>query len=67
MRDIEKAVEQGKKVISKHPRAELSVLDFLALDEITKKESSTDGNDNYWFNMVCNAFYFGVAVGHRNK
>lgn len=66
MRNVLQQAEKGRKVLEKHPNADLSVGElhqFFSAFEETAKEK---GSHNALWDAIDNAFYMGVAVGARN-
>ncbi len=66
MRNFEKAVEQGKAFIEKHERADLSLLEIKNLCDSVTEGTCTGSTLDAVMDVVCKAFYAGVAVGKRN-
>lgn len=67
-RNIQKQAEQGREVVRKHPRIDMTVdelFDFVALFDSTIKE--TENLSAGIYEVVSSAFYMGIAVGNRNK
>ena len=66
-RDVLQQAEKGRKVLEKHPNADLSISElnqfFTAFDETAKVKGYYDA---LW-DAIGNAFKMGVAVGARNK
>lgn len=67
MRDVRKQAEQGKKIIRKHEKADLSVSKIHQLVDIFKDtQDDTNSVLEGVYEAVVNAFLMGVAVGSRN-
>lgn len=66
MRDITKQKEQGRKRIRGHEKADISVMEIMQLKDNFYKTAKEMGISEAIFNIVCDSFYFGVAVGYRN-
>ena len=66
-RDVLQQAEKGRKILEKHPNADLSLSEvdqfFTAFDETAKVKGYYDA---LWY-AIGNAFKMGVAVGARNK
>lgn len=66
-RDVLQQAEKGRKVLEKHPNADLSIGElhqfFTAFEETAKVKGCYDA---LW-DAVGNAFKMGCAVGARNK
>lgn len=56
-RNVRTEAEKGRKIIRLFEKRDLSCSELMQLF------SMKGGNDNQW-DMVCTAFYFGVAVGN---
>ena len=66
-RDVLQQAAKGRKILEKHPNADLSLSEldqfFTAFDETAK----TKGYYDALWHTIGNAFKMGVAVGARNK
>ena len=58
MRNVEKTIEQGRKLTSENPKMTLV---YGEMNELY--ERNDNGAD--LFNFMSDAFFFGVAVGYR--
>lgn len=65
MRNVEKQKEKGRQVIEKHPNADLIVAELTQLRDSFKNTATTKGINEAIYNIICDSFYFGVAVGYR--
>lgn len=65
MRNIEKQNEKGRQVMEKHPNADLIVAELTQLRDSFKNTAITKGINEAIYNIICDSFYFGVAVGYR--
>ena len=65
MRNMEKQKEKGRQVMEKHPNADLIVGEMMYLKECFKKTATTRGINEAIYDLICNTFYSGVAVGYR--
>ena len=66
MRDIEKNIERGHEIIKKHERADLSAYELCYFYENFKKIEEEKGTADGLFDLICDVFHMGVAVGARN-
>lgn len=64
MRDMKKNADQGRSFIRKHENADLRAVEVIEMISRTREEGSIDINKLY--DVICDAFYMGVAVGARN-
>ena len=66
MRNIDKNIEQGRKIIEKHENAGLKVSEvsvfYDRLADATEKKGFSDGV----IDLISDVFLMGVAVGARN-
>ena len=58
MRNVEKTIDEGRKLTRDNPRMTLAMGEMQALFE-----RNYDGKD--LFNFMSDSFFFGVAVGYR--
>ncbi|MBQ3334947.1 MAG: hypothetical protein IJG85_05085 [Eubacteriaceae bacterium] len=64
MRNVEKTIEQGKKLISENPETGLIVSELQQFyDDFQTDKIQSEGNAV--FNLMGKVFYFGVAQGYR--
>ena len=61
MRNIEKNIERG------HERADLSAYELCYFYENFKKIEEEKGTADGLFDLICDVFHMGVAVGARNS
>ena len=64
MRDIHKQAEQGRAILEKHPKANLTTAEVLEFYKIFRDDESADGG---LVGVIAAAFEMGVAVGARNS
>ena len=67
MRDMNKQKEQGQKIIRAHERADLSAMEIMKFKNDFDKNVHEKGINEAIYNLICDAFYFGVAVGSRTR
>lgn len=65
MRNTEKQKEKGSQVMEKHPNADLTAGELIQLRDSFKNTAITKGINEAIYNIICDSFYFGVAVGYR--
>lgn len=65
MRNIENQVKQGKEIISRHNRADMSVSECMQLMEPIGEKKDADKIHDQIYRSIMDAFYMGVAVGSR--
>lgn len=65
MRNMEKQKEKGMQVMEKHPNADLIVAELTQLRDSFKHTAMTKGINEAIYNIICDSFYSGVAVGYR--
>ncbi len=67
MRNIEKNIAQGEKIIDNHRNADLSLSEMAyfidSFKETAREKGATDGA----LKLLKEAFFMGVAVGSRNS
>ena len=66
MRSVLQQAEKGRKVLEKHPNADLSIGELQQFFTAFKETAKEKGDYNALCNALDNAFYMGVAVGARN-
>ena len=66
MRDVEKQIMQGKEIIAKHSRADISLSEVDYFYSMFKEHSKKHGPSDALFRIIGAAFHMGVAVGARN-
>ncbi len=66
MRDIKKQAQQGRAVIRKHNRADLTVSELRRICDDFTAAAEQQGVYNALIDAVANSYYMGVAVGSRN-
>ncbi len=64
MRDIKKRAEEGRELVERNPRADLSLSEIEELYKILRDEESENGGI---LGVINTAFDFGVSVGSRLK
>ena len=68
MRNTQKQAEQGRDIIKKHNRIDLSTMELNQLLRNINDDPLIDGNMlSQIYNAITEAFYMGVAVGARNS
>jgi len=65
MRDKNKQKEQGQKIIRAHERADLTGPELMKFKNDFHKTIQEKGINEAIYNLICDSFYFGVAVGYR--
>lgn len=65
MRDMNKQKEQGQKIIRAHERADLTGPELMKFKNDFHKAIQEKGINEAVYNLICDAFYSGVAVGYR--
>lgn len=66
MRDIKKQAQQGRAIIRKHDRADLTVGELRRICDDFTAAAEKQGVYNALIDAVTNSYYMGVAVGSRN-
>lgn len=66
MRDLKKQAQQGREIIRKYKRADLSVSDLRKICDDFTATAEKDGIYNALMDAVADCYYMGVAVGSRN-
>lgn len=67
MRDMNKQMEQGRKIIRAHERADLRGDEVIRLKDDFDKMAYEKGFNASIYRLICDVFYFGVAVGYRTR
>lgn len=62
---MKKQKEIGRQVIDKHPNVDLIVEELTEFKNFFDETARTKGINEAIFQLVCDTFYFGVAVGYR--
>ena len=65
MRNMKKQKEMGRQVIDKHPNADLIVDELTEFKNYFDETARTKGINEAIFQLACDIFYCGVAVGYR--
>ena len=66
MRNVKKQAQEGRKIIRKKDRIDLSYDEMKQiLDTFAEKQKTVGTFDALW-ETVSDAFLMGIAVGHRN-
>ena len=65
MRDLNKQKEQGRQIIRAHERADMMGPEMMRLKNDFNKTVHEKGINEAIYNLICDSFYFGVAVGYR--
>lgn len=65
MRDLIKQKEQGRQIMRKHERADLRGDEVIRLKDDFDKMAYKKGFNTSIYRLICDVFYFGVAVGWR--
>ena len=63
MRDLEKAIEDGRKIIARHERAALNVMELAKIRDLARKRGGSYAD--ILIRAIEEAFYAGVAIGAR--
>lgn len=66
-RDIHKQAAQGRTIINKHERADLSASELMDILKLHDEVEARDHNGNGLYEAIRTAFLMGVAVGYRQK
>lgn len=64
-RNLTKTIEEGRRIIAAHEKADLSLYEFQQIKEMATSKARCD-NDILLY-AIANAFLAGVAVGTRNN
>lgn len=67
MRDIEKRVEEGARLMAKHSRVDMSAGELLTFRGKFIIKEMESGKDAAVLEMIHEVFCFGVSVGQRVK
>lgn len=67
MRDMNKQKEQGRQIMRVHERADLTGPELMKFKNDFTKEVHEKGINEAVYNLICDAFYSGVAVGYRTR
>jgi len=68
-RNFEKRIEDGREIVRKHPRSDLSLTELDALIDLFYKDYKDEGkslNDGL-IRTIARAFDLGVSVGNNLK
>lgn len=65
MRNIKKQKEQGRQIIRAHARSDMRADEVMRLKDDFDKMVHEKGINNALYRLICDIFYFGVAVGYR--
>lgn len=65
-RDLNKAIEQGKKLTHERRGLELTFTETWALYEKFKEDAKTKGPSDAIIDAIGAAYHAGIAIGHRN-
>lgn len=65
-RDIKKQEQKGMRIMRDHTHADLTVPEIMKFKEEFEATLMKKSLSEAIFNLACNAFYMGVAVGSRN-
>ena len=65
MRDINKQEQQGKEIMKKNMRADLTAGELMQFRDAFIDTFKKKGYIEAMYKIVCTAFYMGFAVGHR--
>ena len=65
-RDLNKAIEQGKKLTHERRGLDLTFSEVWALYDRCKAEAETKGPNDAIIDIIDAAYHAGVAIGHRN-
>lgn len=68
MRNVQKNIENGKAVITKHPKADIDLGEIGSMCDMLMASADEEGAVSFDAirTLITDAFYFGVAVGNRN-
>lgn len=67
MRDMNKQKEQGRQIMRVHERADMMGHEMMRLKNDFDKTVHEKGINEAIYNLICDSFYFGVAVGYRTR
>lgn len=67
MRDLNKQKEQGRQIIRAHERADMRGDEMMRLKDDFDNMVHEKGVNNAIYDLICDVFYFGVAVGYRTR
>lgn len=65
MRNIKKQREQGSQIVKQHRNADLMCEELVQLRDSFKRISEEKGISEAVYDIICDSFYFGLAVGYR--
>lgn len=65
MRDLKKQKEQGRQIMRAHERADMRGSELIRLKDDFDNMVYEKGVNESIYNLICDSFYFGVAVGYR--
>lgn len=65
-RDLNKAIEQGKKLTNDRRGLQLTFSEVGAFYDRFNAEAETNGISEAIFDIIGAAYHAGVAIGHRN-
>lgn len=63
MRNTEKTIEKGNKLIRANMKRDLASSEIFELMELSKSQAVASSDTIFW--AISNAFVYGVAVGNK--
>ena len=65
MRNMKKQREQGRQIAREHKNADMAGMELTQLRDSFHKKAQEKGINEAIYDLICDAFYSGVAIGYR--